>query len=489
MADDKAVIRAELDGTAEVQAQARKLQDALRQAEKDAKKTADEVAKGGKDTAQVATGLDGLAAKLSVRNLLGATLGGAVLGTVGAVMSYLGKAADSAQQFGERTAQGARRAGVDLSALRTTVARNELATLHGADAQLDLVISLQRTTYNGRGAVDSLRSIGMAATASGRDLAELVPVVASLQDGLNVRGDVGDELGRITHLARELKTIGGPVALQDTIASLRPALQQVSIEGARARGEMLGLVAVLAQDRKPGQAGQVASAAIGFVKSNAVQIEYSLHQAGLLKKGEHVLNAQGNVRDELGTIEALQKLADRKYGKGDSQAKYNAVIAQYGPDLGSAMLQRNLTRDAREAGLMATGQAGQVLTLDPTRPGEYEARTVQPTEDEAEVARLQRTPEGRRKLREIRAGQRERKIGETALGVRDAVGEARDAVGEAAVSSPQLTSPGPLGRTLALDHSDRSALAKETGRAVADALREAPQTITLPRDPNAPRGN
>ena len=251
MADDRAVISAELEGAAAVVSGAKKISGALTQAEKDAKATAKAAEKTG-DAAGGIRGLgaevDALRSKISPQSLLGGVIGGFVASGISQVMSMVSSAADKAQSYGETTSRTARRAGLDLGSLRATIKGNEVATLQGADAQQDFIAALQRTTYNGKGAQQSLRSVGYAATASGRDLSELVPVVASIQDGLNIKGDVGDELQRLGDLAQRLKTIGGPRALEDGIAALRPVLQQVNIATAGARANLEAFFGVL--DRK-----------------------------------------------------------------------------------------------------------------------------------------------------------------------------------------------------------------------------------------------
>ena len=103
-----------------------------------------------------------------------------------------------------RIPDAARRAGVDLGALRSTISKNEVATLQTADAQGDLVKQLSKMTYNGKGAMKSLRSLGFAATATSRSLSEMAPIAASLQD-MGIKGDVGDELNRVAEIAKTLR--------------------------------------------------------------------------------------------------------------------------------------------------------------------------------------------------------------------------------------------------------------------------------------------
>ena len=475
MAEDRAVIAAELDGVGGVVSGAKKISGALKAAEGDAKATAKAAEKAG-DSAGAVRGLgaeaDALRGKLSPQALLGGVFGGFVASGISQVMGLISQATDKAQQFGENTSRTARRAGVDLGALRATVKGNETATLQGADAQGDFVNALAKTTYNGKGAMASLRSVGYAATASGRDLAELVPVVASIQDGLNVKGDVGDELQRLGDLAARLKTIGGPQALEDGIAALRPALQQVNIASAGARANLEAFFGVLSQNRKPGAAQGVVSGAIGMIKGRSTDVERTL--------GRNVIADNGEVMDPLRVMEDLQAHLRRRY-KGNAAAQRRAAIAEFGPDLGTAVYATDFKK-VREEGLMSFG--GSVVQLD-AKTGEIaDAQRVAPSsaQEEAEAYKLSR--EGRRQSREMRAEQFGREVGDTALAVKDAI---PSPLGEPTTTAPVLRGPG--GQPLTLRIEDQAALAKSIGRETADALRAVPPKVQLPADPNTFRGN
>ena len=474
MAEDRAVISAEMDGAGKVIADAKKISGALRGAEKDAAATAKAAEKAGDSTGGL-RGLgaeaDALRSKLNPQALLGGVLGGFVASGIGQVMSLVSAAADKAQSFGETTSRTARRAGLDLGALRATVKGNETATLQGADAQADFVAALAKTSYNGKGAMASLRSVGYAATASGRDLSELVPVVASIQDGLNVKGDVGDELQRLGDLAQRLKSIGGPQALQDGIAALRPALQQINIAGAGARANLEAFFAVLSSNRRPGAAQSVVSGAIGLIKGRSTDVERTLKR--------NVINDDGEVEKPLEVLEDLQKHLRNRY-KGNKAAQRRASIAEFGPELGTAIYATDFGK-VKEEGLRSFG--GSVVQLD-AKTGEIaDARRVAPSsaQEEAEAYKLSR--EGRRQAREVRAGQVERNIGDTALSIKEA---APSVLGEPA-GGAVLRSP--TGQPLTLRIEDQAALAKSIGKETADALRAVPPKVQLPTDPNTFRGN
>lgn len=473
MADDRAVISAELEGTAAVVSGAKKISNALTQAEKDAKATEKAAAKTG-DAAGGIRGLgaevDALRSKISPQSLLGGVIGGFVASGISQVMGMVSAAADKAQSYGETTSRTARRAGLDLGSLRATLKGNEVATLQGADAQNDFINALQRTTYNGKGAQQSLRSVGYAATASGRDLSELVPVVASIQSGLQVKGDVGDELQRLGDLAQRLKTIGGPQALQDGIAALRPALEQVNVATAGARANVEAFFAVLSQSRKPGAAQAVVTGAVGLIKGRAIDVERTL--------GRQVIGDNGEVEKPLEVLEDLQKHLRARY-KGNKAAQRRAAIAEFGSELGTAIYSTDFSK-VKEEGLRSFG--GSVIQLD--RNGEIQdAQRVAPStaQEETEAYRLSR--EGRRQAREVRAGQVERAVGDTALAVKDAT---PSVLGEPA-APPTLRSG--TGQALTLRIEDQEALAKSIGQHTADALRAQPPRINMTPDPNQFKGN
>ena len=471
MAEDRAVISAEMDGAGKVIADAKKISGALRGAEKDAAATAKAAERAG-DSAGGIRGLgaeaDALKAKINPQALLGGVLGGFVASGIGQVMSLVSAAADKAQSFGETTSRTARRAGLDLGALRSTVKGNETATLQGADAQADFVAALSKTTYNGKGAMQSLRSVGYAATASGRDLSELVPVVASIQDGLQVKGDVGDELQRLGDLAQRLKSIGGPRALEDGIAALRPALQQVNIASAGARANLEAFFGVLSQNRKPGAAQGVVSSAIGLIKGRSTDVERTLKRT--------VINDNGEVEKPIQVLEDLQKHLRNRY-KGNKPAQRRAAIAEFGPELGTAIYGTDFKK---------VHEQGDDRVLDQNLERSFGVRRAEKSVAELETERLTHTPEGRRQLRTLRADATERDLGASALGAREKIYNAAD---DLVHGKPAAAAPQPPPSSFGMSAGDRSALAKEIGRETADALRAVPPKVQLPADPNTFRGN
>lgn len=461
MAEDRAVISAEVEGASEVIADAKKISNAFKQAEKDGAG----VGRGATAGVQgLGSRVDDLASKISPRAILGGVIGGFMATGINQVMGMVSGAADKAQAFGDTTAKTARRAGVDLGSLRATLKGNETATLQGAHAQSDFVAALAKTTYNGKGAMASLRSVGFAATASGRDLAEMIPVVASLQTGLNIKGNVGDELKRIGDLAQRLKTIGGPQALQDGIARLGAALEQVNVATAGARANLVSFFAVLSQNRKPGAAQATMAGAINMIQSRSLDIERTL--------GRRVLNDANEVVNPIGVLEDLQKHLRKRYPNNPA-AQRRAAQAEWPGGVGTMIYATDFSKVHAE---------GDDRVMDQNLERSFGVQRRQEDPNEAEVQRLTHTPEGRRQLRGLRSEATERDVGETALGARERVyNMVDDVVRGKPAAAP--AAPAPVVNGGGLTRADFTDLAKEIGR----ELRAAPPQIVIPPDPNRPQ--
>ena len=472
--NNRAVIQAELKGTDAVVADAKKIGSAV----KDVGAQGGGVASSLKDVGGAAQSLgakaDSVRASLTPTALLGGFLGGALATGLAKVGAYLGEASDKAKSFQERTAVVARRTGADVGTLRDSFQKNSVAVLQSTDAQADFVESLQRTTYQGQGAAQSLYGIGAAATVSGRTLQEMVPIVAALQTGLNVQGDTSDELERITSLAQRLKTVGGPQALQDSIAALAPAMANVAFKTDEARAKFEAFLGVLSQGRKPGQAQAVAAGAIGMIKGRANEIAYTLKR--------QVLDENGNVNEDeaVKTLSDLRKVGERKY-KGDKRAMRRAMIAEFGPDLGSAIMNTDYDKVNEQA---QRSYGNRVGMLDP-KTGKIESSVLAgPNTTDLQLAEYKRTAEGARAERDARGEARARDVGASILRARDSVGEATDTLTSQALGSPtvgQVRAANPV--------VNEDSLATKIGRETAAALRAAPLVAKMPMDPNAPKGN
>ena len=467
MAEDRAVISAELDGAGKVVSEARKVGDALAQA----KKKGEGVKSETKDASSAAQGLgaqvDALKSSFSPTKLLGGAIGGLVLGTIGAAVSYLKEGAAQARDFGDKTANAARRAGTELGTYRDTIGATERETLQSADAQSDLVNEVQRMSYGGATAAASLRGVAAAATATGRDVREFGGVIASLQDGLGIVGNVSGEIDRLMESARRLGTVGGPDALLDTIAALRPAFSQVSTEAAGAAAKLEAFAAVASKKLRPEQARSVVANAISTVQARAYDIQRAT--------GVDPLDEQGNVKDPLATLRTLR----------DRALRQNRTR-------GEAVMGLSKVLDARTARFVLSKDFD---TID------AEAQNADKAQTEAGLQSFLKTPEGTRRAREVRAEQRQRSAGTSALKVQDELGEVKEAgIGALAQSfaPPSAEAPPPArpadplaydpsrlgggGGTMKIEFPAQ--MADQIGAAVAKAQRDNPPILRLPANPN-----
>lgn len=336
MSKDRATIEAELAGAAKFEADAKKVNRALG----DVKKTAGEGVAAGfnKATAGVqvfGAKVDAVRGLLNPSVLLGGTIGAAVTASVGAVVSYLNQSGEKAKTFSERTAITARQVRASLGEMRMDLRVNEQTTLQSADAQQDYLAAVEQSTYGGADAAKSLETVAQAATLMGRKAADMAPFAASIQTLYGHSEDVGVKLEELVAKADRLSVNGGPKALLDTVAALRPALANVSQEAGVAGDKLLAMAAVLQGRMRPGQAQAVTSGAVGMIQGRWMDIERTL--------GHQVLDKDGNVADPVQTIKEIRAVADKKYGKGESRAKRFAMLNEFGPQLGSAIL--NMTDD------------------------------------------------------------------------------------------------------------------------------------------------
>lgn len=363
-----------------------------------------------KEKAQIEVSLDGSDAAVSDAKQLDAQLnkwgtsaanaskkvGASLLGMAGTALqagaalqglSIMG-AIEQAKQLDLTTAKLGQSAKLSGDALKEAFNKSEQKTLTSAGAMAEFSRALGRTTYDGRFAVEAVNALSEEALAMGRDLGDELPLGVALFD-LGVKAkDLGPELGRIRDIAEQVGTVGGPTALNDTLASLGPVLQTVSADTDKARTRLEALVAVLGKGLKPQQAQAVSSGAMGMIKSRALDIERVT--------GRHVLDDQGRVQDPTRVLADLKRIAQRKFGK-NQEGMRRALINDFGADLGLAVYRT----DFAEVDRVAKG-----------------AKDRGKTAKEAEAFR--QTPEGKRLAMQLQNQQRLRTgAGESVLSTVD----------------------------------------------------------------------
>lgn len=500
---DRAVIEAELQGAGKVAADAKKVKSALA----DAKKEGEGAKRGAAGASGEVMGLgqrvDALRSSLNPQAILGGVLGGALVQGLSSLAGYLGTASDKAKDFGESTSASARRAGLNVNQYRGTLEANERATLQTAEAQDTLVQEVHKLNYGSRGAMASLEGLGKIATASGRNVQEYAPLVASLQDGLGVVGDVTGEVERLIAEAQRLNVIGGPQAFLDTIAALRPALGDINNAVDESGRKFIAFAAQLQTRLRPEQARTVAAGAESMIKGRLLDVERVL--------GRQVMGADGKISDPVRILKELRDRAFKMNGGNKAYARAGLIKA-FGTDLGQQIYSTDFDAVEKDARIKDRASAGPAYD-------KYIAK-----------------PEGQRALRDTKERQRDRSRGGTALTFMDELGEMKEAAIDAlrpirgmtdseALSAVKNVGANALGSVMgggsaalgwlqdrvgkfgfsasedenpagtqggrAGAKPDYDAFGAAVGKAVAAELSKKPITAKLPLqvDPNAPKGN
>lgn len=254
-----------------------------------------------------------------------ATLGHQGMASLGMLNKFsLSGAIDSAKALTLQTAKLSQQAGRSSSDLRAQFERLESSALAPAEALAGMTNHLGRITYDTKYAVSSMEGLGDAALASGREIEDMQGIGA----GMKFLGatDASAELGRLRDMADRLNTVGGPVALYDTIAALGPQLDQVAKQGDKSRARVEALIAVAGKGRSPAQQQQVASGLLEVLRSRAMDLERVT--------GKRQLDEHGDMLDPLAMAQELQRRA-LKANAGNQAAARRGLINAYGHDVGS----------------------------------------------------------------------------------------------------------------------------------------------------------
>ena len=300
----------------------------------------------------------------------------------------LANAVEDAKRLDLATAKLGQSAGVSGTLLRNNFDAVEKKTLTAAGVMADFSRSLGRATYDSEFAADSVGALGEEALAVGRDLGDELPLAVALR-GVGVAArDLPNELGRIRDMAERVGTVGGHMALKDTLAALGPQLAGVSMQAPDARAKLEALVAVLGKGLKPEQATAVGSAALQTIRSRALDIERVT--------GKRVLDDNNELVDPTETLKNLKRLADKKYGTKNTEVKRRALMQEMGADLGLAIYRT----DFSEVDRIKTSATNKEKT-------------------EAEADKFRQSKEGKRLEARLAKDQAMRGVGEKLAGVHD----------------------------------------------------------------------
>jgi hypothetical protein len=142
---------------------------------------------------------------------------------------------------------------------------------------------------------------------------------------------------------------------------------------------------------KPGQAQAVGSGALSLVQSRALDIERLT--------GRRVLNDKGEVTDPTAALAEVQRLGRKKF-RGNKEAERRAAISEFGPLLGSMIVNTDFSQVDKLAS--SAKDRGKI---------------------EGAAADFRNTPEGRRQAAELAKQQALRGAGSPILGVFDTLTE------------------------------------------------------------------
>lgn len=368
MAKEKASVEVSLDGTGAAVSNAKRLDSTLsnmgRSAADSTRKAAGGLLSMAGGALKAASALQGL----SIANAIGDA-----------------KALDLA------TAKLGQSAGMSGARLQASFDQAEKKTLASSMAMTEFSRALGRASYDGKFAVGSISALADEALAVGRDLGDELPLGLAMQRlGVTTEALPG-ELGRVRDMAERLGTVGGPAALRDTLAALSPQLDNVATASDESRAKLEALIAVMGKGLKPGQAQAVASSALSLVQSRALDIERLT--------GKRVLNDKGEVTDPTAALAEVQRLGRKKFA-GNKEAERRAAISEFGPVLGSMIVNTDF------------GQVDRLASSAKDR-----GKTAAEAED------YRNTPEGRRQAAELAKQQALRSAGSPILGVFDTLTE------------------------------------------------------------------
>lgn len=368
MAKEKASVEVSLDGTDAAVSDAKRLDSTLsnmgRSAADSTRKAAGGLLSMAGGALKAASALQGL----SIANAIGDA-----------------KALDLA------TAKLGQSAGVSGAKLQSSFDKAEKKTLTSSIAMADFARSLGRASHNGKFAAGSVESLAVAALAAGRDLSDEAGFGLAIERvGFDASQSM-TEIERMADMAERMQTIGGPAALRDTLAALGPQLDSVSTASDESRVKLEALVAVMGKGLKPGQAQAVGSGALSLVQSRALDIERLT--------GRRVLNDKGEVTDPTAALAEVQRLGRKKF-RGNKEAERRAAISEFGPLLGSMIVNTDFSQVDKLAS--SAKDRGKI---------------------EGAAADFRNTPEGRRQEAELAKQQALRSAGSPILGVFDTLTE------------------------------------------------------------------
>lgn len=333
---------------------------------------------------QVVSGLKSIAGAVS-------GLASQALTAAGVLQGFnLAGAIEQAKQLDQQTAKLGQAAGRSGAELKRQFEGLEGRLLAPAPLLAQVTRQIGRLTYDTNYGARAIEGLGTVALATGRDIEEMTGLAGTLKDfGVD---DVSRELGNVRDIAERMNTIGGPVALYDTLVAITPQLRQVAAESEGARKKIVALVADAGKGRSPAEQAAVAGGLLQALQSRAMDLERVT--------GKRQIDDQGNLLDPTAMAREIQRRALRA-NDGNKAAARRALIGRYGLEVGSYLATADFDKvEQTAAAAKDTGKTG------------------------AEAAGFRNTDAARRMAAELRRKAAERTAGEQALPVIDKVTDA-----------------------------------------------------------------
>lgn len=328
------------------------------------------------------------------------SIGGAVSGLASQALTAAGilqgfslaSAITQAKELDQQTAKLGQAAGRSGAEFKRQFEGLEGRLLAPAPLLAQVTRQIGRLTYDTNFGARAIEGLGNVALATGRDIEEMTGLAGTMKDfGVD---NVGRELGNVRDIAERMNTVGGPVALYDTLVAISPQLRQVAADSEGARKKIVALVADAGKGRSPAEQAAVAGGLLQALQSRAMDLERVT--------GKRQINDQGELLDPTAMAREIQRRALRA-NDGNKAAARRALIGKYGMQVGSYLATADFDKVEQTAAA---------------------AQNTGKTDEEAEQFR--NTDAARRMANELRRKAAERKAGEEALpfvdGITNALG-------------------------------------------------------------------
>jgi len=272
--------------------------------------------------------------------------------------------AQGVRELEERTTRMALRAGASIEQVGSKYGAVGKAIYAGRDSVDSMARSLRDATNvsDVDTLAEAMTALGEEANDTDRSLEEMAGIGATFAAQLGVPLDrIKSQLEATKTIAASLSTVGGPVALQNTMVALAPLLERFNASAAQSSARIGALTQGLNQQQATRVGGQIAGSLQGL---DPILAERFARKKGI-KGGAY--DEEGRLRDEV--AEELQgHLRKAPYGEA-------AAVRMFGNDVQAA---RRFYNAGGKGGLRGARLAAEKELSDPKRmePVEWDRGTV-----------------------------------------------------------------------------------------------------------------